>query len=133
MGPGWAQCHIAHDTRSLQISINQQCDALGDLIRTANRLRNATEPITFSWKIRSGEYRWSFKPVGAETQVLIERLRSWDEGDAVFEARVPTTELIRAVAMAGQLVLTDVGAERYRERWSNHPFPTAELARIAFR
>ena len=132
VGHGWARCRISHGGRSVEMAVSHQQDALGDLIRTANQLRRATDAITFSWKVRGGEYRWSFKPVVSETQLLIERIL-WDDGDAVFDARLPTEEVVRAIAIAGTNVLSDIGVERYKERWVKHDFPLAELARITVR
>jgi hypothetical protein len=133
VGPGWAQCRISHAGVGAQISVSDLSDPLGDLVRTANRLRRATDAITFSWKTGAGEYRWTFKLVASETQLLIEKLDLWGGGDAIFDALVPTEELIKAIAAAGQDILVDLGVDGYKQRWAKHDFPLAELARISGR
>jgi hypothetical protein len=49
------------------------------------------------------------------------------EGVVVFETRQPLREMATAVADGAQAVLDEYGADEYRRRWVDFPFPLGHL------
>lgn len=136
-GVGWAEATLEHEGHWVKLTASYLSDALGDLLSAVAKLQDGEESAVASWTEEPGEYRWLFK---LERDQLNLRVLAFedsypplpeDEGFPVFIATCPLDELAAAVVQGARSVLDDVGgAEGYRAKWLEDPFPSALLERV---
>lgn len=137
-GSGWAEARIADDASFVKMTVSYLTDALGDLLTALAALkRGDSETEQFSWDGEPEEYRWRLDRDGDDVVVTIlwffdiYRPQHDQAGRLVFTTRQPLAELVRVVSAGASQLLDEVGEEGYRERWVEHPFPTAALAELS--
>ncbi|WP_258723450.1 hypothetical protein [Cellulomonas sp. NS3] len=128
-GRGWAEATLSDGTNATSMGPSFLSDALGDLLRTVNRVLAGAREAECTWTDEPGFDRWHF--VREEDRVALRVFAVDDdaEGEAelVFQTRQTLPALGDAFLRGAQTVLDDYGPERYRNTWVEHPFPTEEL------
>lgn len=134
VGPGWSEARFAVGDQWVGLTASYLTDALGDLVAAVYDLIQGSESAHVSWALEPGEYRWLFARIGESVEV---RILSFDDdyfdhapeaiGDERLAASVPLAALARAIVAGANRVLEQYGETSYRERWIEHPFPTATL------
>jgi hypothetical protein len=133
-GAGWSEARFAIGDRWVALGASYLTDALGDLLGAVRSLAEGGEDARVSWALEPGEFRWLFTRVGSMVDV---RVLSFDAdyydypaddaGKLAVAGRVRLDALASALATAARAVLDEHGESGYRERWVEHPFPTAAL------
>jgi hypothetical protein len=138
IGSGWAEARIADETSSVVITASYLTDALGDLLSALAALKcGDSDTERFSWDGEPAEHRWILRSDGDEVVVSIlwfhdiYKPQHDEAGRVVFATRQPLAEFVRAVSASAAQLLEEVGEDGYRERWVEHPFPTAALAELS--
>jgi hypothetical protein len=108
-------------------------DALGVLLEAVGVVLEGADEARCSWEEEPGEYRWIFERAGSDVHLRVLAFRDVytrdpdGEGVVVFETRQPLREMATAVADGAQAVLDEYGADEYRRRWVDFPFPLGHL------
>jgi hypothetical protein len=88
---------------------------------------------TASWAKEPGEYRWVMERDGDEVRVRILAFPDlWsgapdDDGENLLDATCGFRPFVTALAEGARQVLDTHGADGYREKWIEHPFPAEHL------
>lgn len=136
-GSGWAECILSSDGRACLLTASYLSNALGNLVLAANGVLAGFSALTFSFDQEPGEFRWLITtPRPNEIQVEVLQFpelwggRPNEEGRSIFAWSCHPVEFAKAVANAARRVLETYGELGYREKWDEHPFPTAQYIEL---
>jgi hypothetical protein len=108
------------------------------LVLSANALLSRFSRVTFSFDEEPGEYRWVISsPRLNEMKIQILSLTElWgdkpdSEGTLMFSTACTPETYAEAVHAAAGAVLAEHGEARYREKWSEFPFPMAQFEQLS--
>lgn len=137
VGPGWSEGRFAIGDRWVGLDASYLTDALGDLLRAVYGLVQGDASARVSWALEPGEIRWLFARSGSSVAVRVLSFSddyldqpADDLGEDEIDGTVPLRSLAEAVAAGARAVLEEHGESGYKERWIEHPFPTATLAEL---
>ena len=138
VGTGWAECFVSDDHQKCEITASYLSDALGNLVLAAYAALSGFREVSFGFDEEPGEYRWVLEATDVnEIQI---RLLCFDElwgnkpnteGKVLFCTKCRPVVFARAVHRAATAVLQEHGETGYLEKWSEHPFPTRQLALLS--
>jgi hypothetical protein len=136
-GTGWAKCTL-HSAESVStITASYLSDALRRLVLAATAVVSGFSQVTFCFDEEPGEYRWIISsPRINEVTVDIRKFGElWGErpdadGEHIFQTKCLPVTFASAVSKAANTVLASMGESEYAEKWSEHPFPTAQLQEL---
>ncbi|WP_332262574.1 hypothetical protein, partial [Streptacidiphilus jeojiense] len=134
-GRNRATCHLDDGVSKYRTVPSYLTDALGDLVAGAGGLYTSDAVQRFSFELEPQELRWVLRREGALAEVTIysfpDSTASYalpDTAGTIRWASKPARSVFaHAVVEAAQAVLVQHGEEGYREKWIEHPFPTAAL------
>jgi hypothetical protein len=136
-GSGWAECKLSDGSSSCELTASYLSDALQRLVVAATAVISGFRCVSFSFDEEPGEYRWVIHtPRLNEIELeILEFDELWgekpdSEGVSLFKTRCLPETFAKAVASAAQSVLDANGEEGYQDRWSEHPFPKAQLCEL---
>jgi len=136
-GVGWARCQITGPEGSCTVTASYLSDALGSLVIAATAMQAGFSRATFSFEEEPGEYRWVItSPRTNEIELsIIEFGSAYNEqpderGKLLFRTRCRPVVFAEAVSTAASRLLSQLGGSGYKEQWSEHPFPTQQLAEL---
>lgn len=137
-GLGWAECTLNGDNGTCTVTASYLSDALGSLVTAAKALVTGFSAVTFSFDEEPGEYRWVIRsPRLNELRIQILSFGDlWsgkpdEEGQEVFNFVCTPETFAEAVHAAAGAVLAEHGESGYREKWHEHPFPTATFTELS--
>lgn len=135
-GTGWAYLTVTDGSvvRRMELSyigpdINDLVWATVDLLvnRKESRIVFETEP---------GEHVWTITPLADDVKVIIRSEVShlidfdsdtWTDEEWTFEAVMPAREFGRAVLVAFERMLADLGVDGYKAKWLHEPFAITRI------
>ena len=137
-GTGWATATVANDGKSVSMPASYLHDSLRDLAKAVLRLRDGESEALVIFVDEPGEHHLTLRRLSDDVTVEVQRTNLWTngkpippgEGRTLFEARVPFSELQRAVLTALDDLMSSLGVVRYKEKWVEHDFPTAEYQQL---
>ena len=136
-GSGWAECTLSSDSRTCLLTASYLSDALRNLVLAANGMLAGFSALTFSFDEEPGEFRWvitTLRPNEIQVEVLwfpeLWGTRPNAEGNSVYVSSCRPVVFAKAVADAAKRVLDIYGESGYREKWDEHPFPTAQYTEL---
>jgi hypothetical protein len=138
VGTGWAEGRIAIGHEFATPTASYLSDALGDLIRAVRALCAGAHEERASWDEEPGEYRWIFERGGSTVRLRLLALPEWRaivdapdaDGEVLLDAECQVSDLGSAIASGARRLLNEVGADGYREKWVEDPFPLDELTAL---
>lgn len=137
-GTGWSDAQLRVGDSSAPLSASYLGDALGELLDALVALIDGALSARASWDEEPGEYRWLFDRDGWNIRIRLldfPELRGFveapdEEGTVLLDERCDLEGLVAAIASAARAVLSEYGAEGYREKWVEHDFPATQLERL---
>ena len=136
-GTGWAECTLSDGESSCRITASYLSDALHDLVLAATAVVSGFSRVSFRFDEEPGEYRWVItSPRVNELEVEILRFNElWgdrpdSEGQSLFKVRCLPQAFAKAIQIAATELLEKHGEAGYLERWTEHAFPTSQLAEL---
>ena len=132
-GTGWAACHIGLFGTRYTVTASYLSDALLALVNGTNHLLAGGAEARFSFDEEPGEYRWILRRTGdgGMTVRILAFPQLWggkpdEDGDVLADATCQLGEFARALLLALNTVLDEVGVAGYRDTWSAAAFPSPE-------
>ncbi|WP_308796439.1 hypothetical protein [Agromyces silvae] len=137
-GTGWAKASVRHEDATLPLSASYIQDALGDLLQAVDDLLAGAGSSRCVWWEEPGQYWWLLERSGEGVNLSILWFDDWvrePDGSGVlkFAEALPLADLATAIAVGSAKVLAEHGAEEYRRRWVEAPFPEELLSKIQAR
>jgi hypothetical protein len=136
-GSGWAECNVSSDEQTCVLTASYLSDALRNLVLAANGVLAGFSTLTFRFDEEPGEFRWLITtPRPNEIQIDILHFpelwggRPDGEGNSLYRSRCRPIEFAQAVENAARRALEAYGESGYKEKWEEHPFPTAQYAEL---
>ena len=136
-GVGWARCQITGSEGLCTVTASYLSDALGSLVIAATAVQAGFSRATFSFEEEPGEYRWVITtPRTNEVELSIIEFRSAsneepdERGKLLLRTRCRPVVFAEAVSTAASRLFSHFGESGYKEQWSEHPFPTKQLAEL---
>ena len=137
-GAGWATANVAADGKSVSMPVSYLHDSLRDLARAILRLRDGEPETLVTFMDEPGEHHLTLRRVNDEVKVEVQWTNRWTngqpiprgEGRTLLEARVPFSEIERAVLAVLDDVMNSLGVAGYKQKWIQHDFPTAEYQKL---
>ncbi|HRE16396.1 MAG TPA: hypothetical protein PLW86_04905 [Rhodocyclaceae bacterium] len=136
-GTGWAECSLSDGKSSCDLTASYLSDALYNLVLAATAALSGFMRVSFRFDEEPGEYRWVISsPRLNEIELeILSFTELWGdrpdtEGESLFKTRCLPETFAKAVAAAAQSILEEHGEAGYKERWSEHPFPSAQLEEL---
>lgn len=134
-GTGWSDCIVTAANGRCELTASYLSDALGNLVLAALGVISGFRTLSFGFDEEPGEYRWVIDAIDLNEIKL--QVLAFDElwgskpnsgGKLLFETTCRPIVFATAVEHAAATVLNVHGEEGYLEKWSEHPFPTRQLA-----
>jgi hypothetical protein len=136
-GTGWAECNVSSGEQTCLLSASYLSNALRNLILAANGVLAGFSKLTFSFDEEPGEFRWVItSPRLNEIKIEILEFqelwggRSDTEGKSLYQSLCRPIVFAVAVEEAAKRVLQTHGESGYREKWSEHSFPTGQYVEL---
>ncbi|KRB93810.1 hypothetical protein [Noviherbaspirillum sp. Root189] len=136
-GTGWAECELSDEEASCVVTASYLSDALRNLVLAATAVISGFNRVAFGFDEEPGEYRWviTTSRINEIDLQILEFNELWsgkldDEGRLLFHTRCLPDTFADAVHVAAQKILNELSAQGYEDKWSEHPFPMAQLQEL---
>jgi hypothetical protein len=133
-GSGWAECTIHADGRQCEVSASYLSDALGKLVLAGVAVLVGAQSVSVGFDEEPGEYRWaiSLTDNGVVRVNVLAFEELWGnrpdvQGTSLLTFSCAPIEFGKAVCVMADDVLTRHGLAGYKQLWTEHEFPVAEL------
>jgi len=125
---GWAQISIGLGDQLIEQRVTYLHDSLTDLAYMALDLDNGISNLKAKFRDEPGQLDLVVSSIGSEVTIEVHRFQD-DANNSnmqlVAKGKSETIRIRHQIFQVLHSIYTELGPEKYKERWKNHEFPTS--------